>query len=499
MQVSSSPTLPDGPYDALAVVIAEGAGLPEAGGDLLAAAIERGEARTSAGHVAHLHDGDSRIIVVGVGAADEVDGETLRVAAAHSLVRAEALGATQLTWVVPTDLGGGSADGSDGDGSDADDAEIELAGVATGAIVEGVLLRDWRYPARRKTPPTDEHRIARLVVVGGDQAAVTRATVVAESANWAKLQQHEPPNVLTPTELGKRAKALVADTGCDYLKVQVEGREEIAKRNMGMLLSVAQGSDVEPALITMRYRHPGARGARIGLVGKAVTFDSGGISIKPSGGMHEMKFDMSGGAAMLGVMRAVALLDLPLDIVCVVGATENMPSGHAVKPGDIVTAADGTTVEITNTDAEGRLVLGDCVLHARHNGAELLVDAATLTGAVTVALGSTFAGLVATDDALADELLAAGVRTGELAWRLPMHPEFAKLMKSADADMMNGALERKAGTITGAYFISRFAGDVPWAHLDIAGTAWKLGRAYSPRGGSAYGLRLLVDWLRSRD
>ncbi len=196
-----------------------------------------------------------------------------------------------------------------------------------------------------------------------------------------------------------------------------------------------------------------------------------------------MKFDMSGGAVVLGALQAVAQLDLPLDLVVVVGATENLPSGTALKPGDIISAADGTTIEITNTDAEGRLVLADCLLHAREEGAELLVDVATLTGAVTVALGSTHAGLVATDDALAQELLEAGTRTGELAWRLPLHPEYAKLMNSPDADLVNGSLERKAGTITGGYFLSRFAGDVAWAHLDIAGTAWGLGRAYAPRGG----------------
>ncbi len=211
-----------------------------------------------------------------------------------------------------------------------------------------------------------------------------------------------------------------------------------------------------------------------------------------------MKYDMTGGAVVLGALQAVARLDLPLDLVVVVGATENMPDGAALKPGDIITAAEGTTIEITNTDAEGRLVLADCLWQARQEGAEAMIDVATLTGAVTVALGSTHAGLIATDDPLADELLAAGQRTGELAWRLPLHEEYGKLMSSQDADLLNGALERKAGTITAGYFLSRFAGDVPWAHLDIAGTAWSLGRPYAARGGSAYGLRLLVDWLRAR-
>ncbi|MBJ7472862.1 MAG: leucyl aminopeptidase, partial [Solirubrobacteraceae bacterium] len=322
--------------------------------------------------------------------------------------------------------------------------------------------------------------------------------IVASAANWARTQQHEPPNVLTPTELGVRAKALVAELGIPHLEVKVEGRDELEAKGMGALLAVTQGSAEPPALITAHYRHPAANGPRIALVGKAVTFDSGGISIKPSARMHEMKFDMTGGAVVLGALQAVAALDLPLDLLVVVGATENLPSSTAYKPGDVITAADGTTIEITNTDAEGRMVLADCLWHAKEQGAELLVDVATLTGAVVVALGSTHAGLVSTDDELATELLTASERSGELAWRLPLHPEYAKLMNSQDADLVNGSLERKAGTITGAYFLSRFAGDTPWAHLDIAGTGWGLGRAYAARGGSAYGLRLLVDWLRER-
>jgi leucyl aminopeptidase len=474
MNVSVVPMLPTGPLDTVVLALAEGAAIPGHFGDLVGAAEARGEVRRRAGAVAHLHDGSTRVIVVGLG-KDEPSSEGLRVAAAHALARAQSLGTKELHWITPPRLD---------------------APAATAAIIEGTLLRAWRYDARRKEPAAADPAPDSLIVVAGDPAEGAAATVVAEAANWARVQQHEPPNVLTPTEFGARALELAELS--PHLQVEVETTEALRAKGMGALLGVAQGSAEPPALITARYRHPDAKGPRLALVGKAVTFDTGGISIKPSARMHEMKFDMTGGAVVLGALQAVARLDLPLDLLVVVGATENMPSGNALKPGDIITAANGTTIEITNTDAEGRLVLADCLWHAQQEGAELLVDVATLTGAVTVALGSTHAGLIATDDALADELLAAGTRTGELAWRLPLHAEHGKLMSSPDADLVNGSLERKAGTITAGWFLSRFAGDIPWAHLDIAGTAWSLGRPYAARGGSAYGLRLLVDWLRER-
>jgi leucyl aminopeptidase len=474
MKVRVVPALPTESLDTVALVVSEGAPIPGRFGDLVGAAEERGEVKRKAGALTHLHDGPLRVIVVGLGSG-EPTAEDLRVAAANALGRAQSLGTTTLHWIVPP---------------------APSAEAATTAIVEGTLLRAWSYPARKKEPSTADPAPAELVVVAGDEAAASVAQITAEAANWARVQQHEPPNVLTPLELGRRASKLAALS--PHLEVQVESTEELRAKGMGALLGVAQGSAEPPALITARYRHPQASGPRVALVGKAVTFDSGGISIKPAARMHEMKFDMSGGAVVLGALQAVAQLDLPLDLVVVVGATENLPSGTALKPGDIITAADGTTIEITNTDAEGRLVLADCLWHARNEGAQVLVDVATLTGAVVVALGSTHAGLVASDDALADELLASAQRTGELTWRLPLHAEYAKLMNSQDADLVNGSLERKAGTITGGYFLSRFANDTPWAHLDIAGTAWGLGRAYVGRGGSAYGLRLLVDWLRGR-
>jgi leucyl aminopeptidase len=266
---------------------------------------------------------------------------------------------------------------------------------------------------------------------------------------------------------------------------------------MGAFAAVAQGSHQEPALITMRYEGPGAKGPTLGFVGKAVTFDSGGISLKPGAKMAEMKFDMSGGAAVIEAAATVARMQLPVKLIAVIGATENLPSGHAVKPGDIVTAANGKTIEVNNTDAEGRLVLADCLCHARAQGAERLVDLATLTGAVIVALGSTYAGLMGTDDQLAERLSAAGQRSGEIVWRLPLHEEYDELVKGKYGDLDNAPEARKAGTIVGATFLSNFVEDVPWAHLDIAGSAWDLGRAYVGKGASGYGVRLLVELAKS--
>ena len=247
----------------------------------------------------------------------------------------------------------------------------------------------------------------------------------------------------------------------------------------------------------IRSHSAAADGPTLGFVGKAVTFDSGGISLKPGPKMSEMKFDMSGGAAVISAIAAIARIGLPVRIVGVVGATENLPSGRSVKPGDIVTASNGKTIEVNNTDAEGRLVLADCLCHAVSLGVDQVVDLATLTGAVIIALGSTYAGLLSSDEALAGQVTAAGERSGEIVWRLPLHEEYDELIKGRYGDLDNAPEGRKAGTIVGAAFLSNFVGDTPWAHLDIAGSAWDFGRAYAPKGATGYGVRLLVDLARS--
>jgi leucyl aminopeptidase len=270
-------------------------------------------------------------------------------------------------------------------------------------------------------------------------------------------------------------------------------RAAIEAAGMGAFACVAQGSEVEPRLITVRYDPPDVAGPLLGFVGKAVTFDSGGISIKPAAKMHEMKFDMSGGAAVLEAVGAIARLELPVRVAGVIGATENLPSGSAVKPGDIVRSKAGVTIEVNNTDAEGRLVLADCLAHAIDLGAERIVDLATLTGAIVVALGSPYAGLFANDDAWAGEITRAGERTGELVWRMPLHEHYAKLIEGRYGDIVNSPTDRGGSANSAAEFLHRFAGDVPWAHLDIAGTAYDNGKPYTSKGGAGWGVRLLVE------
>ena len=267
---------------------------------------------------------------------------------------------------------------------------------------------------------------------------------------------------------------------------------------MGSFACVAQGSDEEPALITLRYDGPDA--TRPACSGSSARPSRSTPAASRSSGatkMSDMKFDMSGGAAVLGAIEAIAELRLPVRVVAVVGATENMPSAGAVKPGDVVTAANGTTIEIINTDAEGRLVLADCLTHAVDQGAERLVDIATLTGAIITALGNTTPACSPPTTPGRRRSSGAGAATGELVWRLPLHADYAKVLDSDTADVMNVNEARKAGSSVAAAFLQRFTADVPWAHLDIAGTAWGAGKAYAPKGGSGWGVRLFVELARS--
>jgi leucyl aminopeptidase len=275
---------------------------------------------------------------------------------------------------------------------------------------------------------------------------------------------------------------------------------QIREMGMGAFAAVAQGSTRDARLIRIEYDAPGADPAvpTLGLVGKGVTFDSGGLSLKPARNMHEMKFDMCGAAAVIEAIAALAELQLPVRVLGVVGATENLPSGSAFKPGDIVRALDGTTIEVDNTDAEGRLVLADCLSYARREGCDRLVDIATLTGGVVVALGSTFAGLMADDESWAKQVQAAADRAGEPVWRLPLHAYYAEMIKGRYAQLTNRTARREATAITAAELLHHFAGDVPWAHLDIAGTAYDVPRPYFVgKGATGFGVRLLVDLARA--
>jgi leucyl aminopeptidase len=472
--------------DTVALGVFEDEDLPPQAPAELTELLASGEARRSFKALALTHAQGKRWMLVGMGSRAELTPERARVAAAVACERAGEISTRTLCWEAP-----GESDPA-----------------LSGALVEGTILRDYRFE-RHKSAPTEgkdseaeevPKRLERLIVSAADglQSAVEQAALLATAVNRARDLQNRPGNDLTPSALAEHARAFGEEI--DALSVEVEGREGIAGRGMGAFAAVAQGSEQEPALITLRYEGPVAPGAdapTLGFVGKAVTFDSGGISLKPGAKMAEMKFDMSGGAAVIEAVAAIARLELPVRLVAVVGATENLPSGRSVKPGDIVRAANGKTIEVNNTDAEGRLVLADCLCHAVSEGAERIVDLATLTGAVIVALGSTYAGLMCNDEELAERISGAGERTGEIVWRLPLHPEYDELVKGTYGDLDNAPEARKAGTIVGASFLSNFVGEVPWAHLDIAGSAWDLGRAYVGKGASGYGVRLLVELARS--
>ncbi|MGA8218610.1 MAG: leucyl aminopeptidase [Solirubrobacterales bacterium] len=461
--------------DLLAVLLFDGDDLPAP----LAGAPGSEDVKSAYKKTTLIHpESPRRALVVGLGARDEFEPERARVAGAIVARTAGSMEATSMTLAGP----------------DAEDPKP----LAT-AAVEGAILASYRFDRFKSKKDEDESpakHLEELTVIGdgGISEAVEAARVAAEAENFARELQDLPSNVVTPSYLAGRARAIADEL--DSVTCEVMGREEIAEKGMGGLMAVSQGSAEEPQLIVLRYR-AGSAGETIGLVGKGVTFDSGGISIKPSGGMHEMKMDMSGAAAVLEAVSAIARLELPVNILAVIPSTENMPSGTAVKPGDIITQLNGKTVEVNNTDAEGRLILADALSYAVELGADRIVDLATLTGGVIVALGSTYAGLMSNDDGFAAEVEGAAGRTGELAWRLPLHPEYKDLTKGTVADLTNASSKRKASTIYAGSFLEEFVDGKPWVHLDIAGTAWEVGREYTGKGPSGFGTRLLIDLARS--
>jgi leucyl aminopeptidase len=420
--------------------------------------------------------GPERLLVVGLGERDSFDVEKLRVLAALVAGEAAKLEATSLAWALPA---------------------YEDEAAAAEAIVTGTILGSYRFTAFKGDTKEDDDKpgLESLTVLAGEElaGAVETARVYSEAANRARDLQETPANSMRPEDLAKRAEAIAAAQ--DEVTVEVLDGDAIRAKGMGGLAAVSQGGPVDPRLIVLRYQG-GGDGPTLGFVGKGVTFDTGGISLKPGAGMSEMKYDMSAGAAVIEATAAIAELGLPVNLISVVPATENMPSGTAIKPGDVITQYSGKTVEVNNTDAEGRLILADALAYAIELGAERVVDMATLTGAVLIALGSTYAAVISNDDALAAELSAAGEESGELVWRLPLHPEYKAMMKGTVADLSNLASKREAGTITASAFLEEFVGETPWAHIDIAGTAWDVNRAYTGKGGSGYGVRLLVQLVR---
>jgi leucyl aminopeptidase len=367
------------------------------------------------------------------------------------------------------------------------------------AATEGIVLAQHDL-GRHKSAPSELPPVAdaRLVApelssqVRADATrAVERGAVLGACTNLARDLGNEPANLLTPTIFAERARAAAEGT---TLTVEVLNEERIAALRMGLLLGVARGSVEPPRVIVLRHDPPDAPPAPVlALVGKGVTFDTGGISIKPADGMEKMKVDMAGGAAVIAALRAAALLRAPIRVIGVVPATENMPGGRAIKPGDVLRGAGGKTVEVVNTDAEGRLILGDGLWYAREQGATHLVDVATLTGACVVALGRLHSGIFGTPDAYVDAVRRIGLLTGDRCWPMPSTDDYFEQLKSDVADMSNTG-GRPGGAITAAVFLKQFVGDLPWAHLDIAGTAWADdARPWQMKGATGVAVRLLAE------
>jgi leucyl aminopeptidase len=369
---------------------------------------------------------------------------------------------------------------------------------AAQVIAEGVVLSNYDGASWRTVGPPATWLESAEIRIGaapaGIQEAVERGRVLGECTNQARGLSNAPGNELTPRTFADRAIEIASSSG---LAVEVLDEQQIAQLEMGMLLGVARGSQEPPRLVVLRHEPPQAQaGVVLGFVGKGITFDTGGISIKPADNMDKMKDDMSGGAAVICAMAAIARLQVPVRCIGIVPMTENMPGGRAVKPGDILTSAAGKTVEIINTDAEGRLVLGDALWYARQRGASHLVDVATLTGACVVALGKTTTGLFGTPAAWVEHVRRASERAGDRSWPMPIFDDYKEQLKSEIADFTNTG-GRPGGAITAALFIKEFTGDLPWVHMDIAGTAWaEEAKPYQPKGATGVGVRTLVELAR---
>jgi leucyl aminopeptidase len=424
----------------------------------------------------------ARLLLVGAGKREQFNSATLRKIAGSALRHLKSRGVHNLAIAVREN-----------------DATEETAQ----AIVEAALAADFETD-KYKTDKKKDKFIDGLVIAGysdseknSGEKGIARGQIIGDAQNFTRDLVNEPSNKLTPRILAEKAEAMAKEVG---LAVEVLDEKKITDLKMGALLSVAQGSVEPPRLIVITYTpanvKPGA--PVVGLVGKAVTFDTGGISIKPADGMEKMKYDMAGGATMIGIMRALAALKPSVKVICVVPATENMPGGKAQKPGDIQTAMSGKTIEVLNTDAEGRLILADAVHYAKQLGATHLVDAATLTGAIVVALANVNVGVFGSDQAWTDKLLASAQATAEKMWQLPMDEEYREFIKGSFADIQNIGSGKGGGSITGAWFIREFAGDTPWIHLDIAGTAWNDdAKAWLAKGPTGVSLRTLVHLVMS--
>jgi leucyl aminopeptidase len=424
----------------------------------------------------------SRLLLVGAGKREQANLATLRKVAGAALRNLKGRGVHKFVFLL---------------------RERDLTGDAAQALIEGSLAANFESD-KYKTDKKNDKFIESLVIAGFTEAerdagekGIARGRTIAEAQNFARDLVNEPSNKLTPRILAEKAESMAKATG---LAVEILDEKKIAELKMGALLSVAQGSVEPPRMIVITYTPSSQKSGApvIGLVGKAVTFDTGGISIKPADGMEKMKYDMAGGATMIGVMRALATLKPGVKVICIVPATENMPGGKAQKPGDIQTAMSGKTIEVLNTDAEGRLILADGIHYAKQLGATHLVDAATLTGAIVVALANVNVGVFGSDQAWTDKLLASAKATGEKMWQLPTDDEYREFIKGSFADIQNIGSGKGGGAITGAMFLKEFSGDTPWIHLDIAGTAWNDdAKPWLAKGPTGVALRTLVHLITS--
>jgi leucyl aminopeptidase len=424
----------------------------------------------------------SRLLLVGAGKRDKFETATLRKIAGAAARHLKSRSVKHIAFLM---------------------RETSLNETSAQAVVEGVLAANLDTD-KYKTDKKDAKSIESVLIAGysdqdrgAGEKGLSRGRIIAESQNFARDLINEPSNKLTPRILAEKAAAMAKEAG---LAIEILDEKRIAELKMGALLSVAQGSHEPPRVIAITYTPPnGKPGAPvIGLIGKAVTFDTGGISIKPSEGMEKMKYDMAGGATMIGIMRAIAALKPNVKVICIVPSTENMPGGHAQKPGDIQTAMSGKTIEVLNTDAEGRLILADGVTYAQQLGATHLIDAATLTGAVVVALSNVNVGVFGSDQGFTDKLLASAKVAGEKMWQLPIDDDYREMIKGTVADIQNIGSGKGGGATIGAMFIKEFTNDKPWVHLDIAGTAWNDdAKPWLAKGPTGVALRTLVQLIMS--
>ena len=471
------------------------AAVDEALGGLLSRLLSRSDFRGKQGEAVVVFPEDAafpaeRVLLVGIGGRAEYSMQGLRKAVGTAVREAERLRVDEMTVVL---------------GHIERKSEHMGAHLAARGAVEGAVLAAWDYRDLKTAEAGDDDPVVRLrsisILAGDDSEAEEMRSgadvgrILAEAENLARELASKPGNVATPTHLAEVARAIAEEGG---MEITVFDRAAMVEEGFGGILGVAAGSEEEPRFIVLEYRGGDDGSAPVALVGKGVTFDSGGISIKPSQKMEEMKYDMAGAAAVLGTMQAVARLRPRVNVVALVPATENLPSGRATKPGDVLTMYSGKTVEVVNTDAEGRLILADALAYARRYEPAAMIDAATLTGAVVIGLGHEAVGLMGNDGALMDQVRAVGERTGERCWPLPLWDEFRKQIDSDVADIKNSG-GRPAGSITAGWFLKEFVEDVPWVHLDIAGTAYRDDPApYLRKGPTGVPTRLFIEWIRDR-